>query len=280
MTGNSTLRMLTLLLLAVLLVAPASAQDYKEAYNAGLVAAEAKNYAEALRKFTEAADGARAEGDSDVQSRANRIIGQIEYTFGVRQTRSENYQQALTHFENGITRHPTYAKNFLGKALALKKLERIDDAMASFQQAIEVGNANADRGTARTAENAIREHYVYLASTALSRTANGPTGADADEAMAHLDSMTGYVEADADVFYYRAVALNAKGQTADAIAAADQALELHRGSRTDKAKIYFVKGEAMMRSGNADGAREAFRNAAVGSYRASAEHFLEVLGTN
>lgn len=280
MTSTSTLRMLTLLLLAVILAVPASAQEYKEAYNAGLAAAEAKNYAEALRKFTEAADGARSEGDTDVQSRANRIIGQIEYTFGVRQTRSENYDQALSHFENGITRHPTYAKNYLGKALALKKLDRIDDAMSFFQQAIQVGQENADSGTARTAENAIRDHYVYLASTALSRTPSGATRTDADEALAHLEKMAEYVEPDADAHYYRAVALNAKGQTADAVAAADTALELHRGSRTDKAKIYFVKGEALMRAGDAAGAREAFRNAAVGNYRASAEHFLEVLGTN
>ncbi|MBO6576699.1 MAG: tetratricopeptide repeat protein [Rhodothermales bacterium] len=280
MTGTSTLRMLTLLLLAVILAVPATAQDYKEAYNAGLVAAEAKNYTEALKKFTEAASGARAEGDSDVESRANRIIGQIEYSFGVRQTRAENFDAALAHFENGITRHPTYAKNFLGKALALKKMERIDDAMAAFTQAVEVGNANADRATARKAESAVREHFVYVASTALSRNANGATSADADEAIAALDQVAQYVEPDADVLYYRAVALHAKGQTADAVAAADQALELHRGSRTDKAKIYFVKGEALMRAGDADGARAAFQSAAVGSYRASAEHFLEVLGTN
>lgn len=280
MTGSSTLRMLSLLFLVALMAAPATAQDYKEAYNAGLVAAEAKNYTEALRKFTEAASGAEAEGDEDVQSRANKIIGQIEYSFGVRQTRGENYDAALVHFENGITRHPTYAKNYLGKALALKKMERIDDAMATFQQTIEVGNANADRATARKAENAIREHFVFIASSALSRTSTGATRADADEALAALAKVAEYVEADADVMYYTAVAHQAKGETANAIAAADQALELHRGSRTDKAKIYFVKGEALMSSGDAAGARTAFQSAAVGSYRASAEHFLELLGTN
>ncbi len=280
MTGSSTLRMLSLLFLAAIMAMPATAQDYKEAYNAGLVAAKAKNYAEALRQFSEAADGARAEGDADVQGSANKIIGQIEYSFGVRQTRAENYEEALVHFENGITRYPGNAKNFLGKALALKKLDRIEDAMTAFQKTIEVGNGNADRATARKAENAIREHFVFLASSALSRSSTGATRADADEALAQLAKVAEYVEVDADVLYYTAVAHQAKGESALAAAAADQALELHRGSRTDKAKIYFVKGEALMSSGDTAGARTAFQSAAVGTYRASAQHFLDLLGTN
>ncbi|MFT5142526.1 MAG: tetratricopeptide (TPR) repeat protein [Thalassolituus oleivorans] len=280
MIGSSSRRILTLLLLAIFVAAPAAAQDYKEAYNAGLAAATAKNYAEALIKFSEASDGAKAEGDADVQARSNKIIGQIEYSLGVQQTRASRFDAALTHFENGMTRYPTYAKNFLGKALALKKLERTDDAMTAFQAAIEIGNANQDRATARKAETAILEHFVFLASTALSRSASGASAADGDAALTHLAKVSTYVEPDADVMYYTAVAHQAKGQATDAIAAADKSLELHKGSRTDKAKIYFVKGEALMRAGDSAGARAAFQSAAVGSYRASAEHFIELLGTN
>jgi tetratricopeptide (TPR) repeat protein len=280
MIGSTSRQILTLLLLAIIVAVPAAAQDYKEAYNAGLAAATAKNYPEALRKFSEASDGAKAEGDADVEARSNKIIGQIEYSLGVKETRAESFDAALTHFENGMTRYPTYAKNFLGKALALKKLERPDDAMLAFKQAMEVGNANQDRATARKAETAISEHFVYLASSALSRNASGATAADGDAALAHLARVADYVEPGADVMYYTAVAYQAKGQATDAIAAADKSLELHRGSRTDKAKIYFVKGEALMRAGDSAGARTAFQSAAVGSYRASAEHFIELLGTN
>ncbi len=63
------------------------------------------------------------------------------------------------------------------------------------------------------------------------------------------------------------------------MSSADQALELHRGSRSDKAKIYFVKGESLVGLGDSDGAKEAFQNAAVGTYRASAQHYLETLGS-
>ena len=41
---------------------------------------------------------------------------------------------------------------------------------------------------------------------------------------------------------------------ADCTTLANKALEMHKGSKSDKAKIYFVKGEALMYSGDTDGA--------------------------
>jgi hypothetical protein len=54
---------------------------------------------------------------------------------------------------------------------------------------------------------------------------------------------------------------------------------MHRGSLTDKAKIYYCLGEAQMSLGNNNEAKSAFRNAAYGPYKNSAEHFIETLGT-
>lgn len=282
MTGSRTHRMLTAIgtfALAILLATPAFGQEYKEAYNAGLTAAKANNLTEALQKFTLAANGAKAAGDTDVERRSNKVVAQIEYKLGLSFTKDEDYSAALRHFDNGINRYPSYSKNYLGRGLALKKLDRVDDAIAAFQQAVEAGNAESDRQTARAAESAIRDHFVFMASSTLSRNGGKPSPAEADEAIGYLSQLTQYVEADADVLYYTAEAFKSKGEFAQAVSAADQALELHRGSRTDKAKIYFVKGEALVGLGDAEGAREAFTNAAVGTYRASAEHYLETLGS-
>ncbi len=265
--------------LALFLTLPAFGQEYKEAYNAALAAAKANNLTEALQKFTLAANGAKAAGDSDVERRSSRVIAQIEYKLGLNATREENFANAMTHFDNGISRYPSYSKNYLGRGLALKKLDRIDDAIAAFQQAIEAGTAENDHQTARAAESAIRDHFIYMASSLLSRNGGKPTQADADAALGHLSSLSGLVEIDADALYYTAEAFKTKGDFAQAVSAADQALELHRGSRTDKAKIFFVKGESLVGLGDSDGAREAFQNAAVGTYRASAEHYLETLGS-
>jgi tetratricopeptide (TPR) repeat protein len=265
--------------IALFLAMPAFGQEYKEAYNAARTAAKANNLTEALQKFTLAANGAKASGDTEVERRSNKVIAQIEYKLGLNATRDEDYAAALQHFESGIARYPSYSKNYLGRGLALKKLDRIDDAIAAFQQAIEAGTAESDRQTARAAETAISEHFVYLASSLLSRNGGKPSSADADQALAHLARLAGLVEPDADVMYYTAEAFKAKGDFAQSVASAEQALELHRGSRTEKAKIYFVMGEALVGLGDTSGAKDAFQNAAVGSYRASAEHYLETLGS-
>lgn len=283
MTGSRTHRMLSTLgafTLALFLAMPAFGQEYKEAYNAALTAAKANNLDLALQKFTLAANGAKAAGDSDVERRSSRVIAQIEYKLGLNATNAEDFETAMAHFESGIARYPSYSKNYLGRGLALKKLDRIDDAIAAFQQAIEAGNAESDTKTARSAESAIRDHFVYMASSLLSRNGGKPSAADADAALAHLASLGELVELDANALYYAAEAYKVKGDFAQSVASADQALDLHRGSRTDKAKIYFVKGESLVGLGDSAGAKEAFQNAAVGTYRASAEHYLETLGSS
>lgn len=271
-----------ILLASIMMLTPmlASAQEYKEVFNSAREAALAKDYPTALTKYIEAADGASAEGDADVERNARKVIGQLTYLLGRGELQKEAYDAAMSYFDMGIENYPSNAKNYLARASTLKRMDRMDDAIAAFAQTMEVATAGSDTQTARQAEEAIRGHYIYQASTALSRNGNTTGPADADEAMTHIEAMLQFVDADADVYYYTAESHKVKGEYADAVASADQALEMHRGSRTDKAKIYFVKGEALMNQGQVAEAKDAFQNAAYGNYRASAEHYIETLGTN
>ncbi len=266
--------------IALVGVAPVHAQEYKETFNAGLEAAKAKDFLGAIDYFTKAAEAAKAEGDAQVERRSRELISKVEYTVGRALMKAESYDEAIAHFANGISHYPTYSKNYLARASALKKKGEMDAAIEGFVQTIERAQAESDTGTARAAENAIRDHYIYLASTALNRNGTRASRADADEALRALTILQGYVKADANVFYYLAEVHKVKGEFQDAVSSADQALAVHRGSRTDKAKIYYVKGEALMSIGDNSGARSAFQNAAYGPYKTSAEHYLETLGTD
>lgn len=270
-------RVFALVLLATGLSSPALAQEYKESFNSGLEAAKANNMTEAVSAFKKAAQGAQTEGDEDIARKANYYVAQLEYKQGLGSYSQENYEAALKHFESGIASFPTYAKNYLGKGLALKKMDRLDDAMATFKETITVGTDNRDRDTAQKAEEGIRSHYNYLASSALNRNGAKPSRTDAQEVLTHMEALQGYLEPDADTHYYVAEAYKVMGEYDQAITHANQALEMHRGSRTDKAKIYFTLGEAMMFDGNTAGAKDAFANATFGPYKASAEHYLETL---
>src|SRR5690606_27110516 len=203
------------------------------------------------------------------------LAAQIDYNLGKRALDS-NAEQALQRFEAGIELYPKYSNNYLGKALALKRLNRDEDAIAAYEELIAFGEANNDTEAVQEGQKGIRDHYVYLASSTLGRRAE-PTAAEAREALGSLEKMQEYVEADADTYFYMAAANNALGNYDEAITLADRALEMHKGSRTDAAKIYFVKGEALMYGGNTAAAKEAFQNATYGSYKSLAEHYLENL---
>lgn len=263
-------------LFAGITAAPASAQDYKEAYNSGLEAAKAKKYDDAYTHFVKAAQGAKAANDAEVQQRANKIMAQLDYNRGKKLSDAEKYDEALKHFEKGINHLPNFANNYLGKAVALKKLGRDEDAVQAYLDLVKVGEETNSSEAVRQGQNSIRDHFVFKASSALGRNTD-PTRRDAEEALSHLEKLQEHVEADADTYFYMAAAHNALSNYDEAIALADKALELHRGSKSDKAKIFFVKGEALMYSGNVLAAKSAFQEATFGSYKSLAEHYLETL---
>ena len=269
-------RILVLFGMGIVVAAPTFAQEYKEAFNTARDAAQAKNYTAAYDGFVVAARLAAEAGDQDVANSANKILSQLDFRNGKDLSDAENFEGALQHFDAGIEHFSTYIKNYQGRAIALKKLDRDDESIEAYVDIIELGERIADHAAVGAAQESIRSHFHYKASSALGRREN-PTRADAEEAVGYILQLQEYLEADSDTYFYLAAANSALGKYDEAIAYADEALDLHRGSRTDKAKIFFIKGEALMYQGNTSEAKEAFQNATFGSYKASAEHYLETL---
>ena len=248
-------------------------QEYKMKYNEALEFAKAKQYAQAYKAFEETIPMAEAAGDDAVVARSSKVLAQLDNANGTKAFKAEDFQGALAHHQKGIEHLMSYAPNHYGKANALRKLDRMEEALPIFQAVMQMD----DRKSANAAENTVRGHYIYLASSALSANNGTPSRTGAQSAIDNLDELEMYVEPDADSYYYRAEAEKALGNYAEAIDNADKALELHRGSRTDKAKIYFTKGEAMMLQGSTQGAQEAFTNALFGDYKPLAQHYLDEL---
>lgn len=247
-------------------------QEYKENYMSAQEAAKSGNLDNARSMFITAATGAEAAQDAELARQARYIAAQIDFRLGNQDYKADSFEAALAHYEAGTAVFPEYNKNQYGQGLALKQLGRIDEALVQWKGVSESGG---DRRTVLAAENAIREHFYFHASSAVSRS--NATRADAERARTALAESQEYLEPDADFYYYMSVVNQILGNAAESVAAADQALEMHRGTASDKAKIYFTKGEALVALGEVDAAREAFQNAAVGAYRQSAEHYLESL---
>ena len=255
---------------------PTQAQTYKEAFNAAIEAAKAQDYPTARDEFARASELARQENDVEVAEKSASNAAIIDYNIGKGLVEQENFTGALERFNDGIELYPSYVKNYEGKALALKKLERVEEAIQAYQDLIAFGNEHNDTQALRKGEEGIRDHFNFLASAGLGRRSE-PSASDAREAIANLEELQKRVDADADTYFYLAVAHNALGNYDQAVSHADQALSLHRGSRTDAAKIHFTRGEALMYAGNITAAKESFENARFGNYKSPAEHYLETL---
>ena len=250
-------------------------QEAVSALKAEKQAEAGEAFSTAYQQFISVHTAASEAGDSELANRAKGLAGQLAYNAGFIAMRQENFDTAVDHFNAGIEIYPTYAKNYQGKAIALNKSGQSDTAMQTFVKAAEVGRANGQYQVANKAEAAIREHFIYQASQRLA--AENPTASDASAALTALDNLEEYLEPGAKSFYYRAVAYDAQGDFDQAVSFADQALAEHTGSRTDKAKIYFIKGEALMKLGQNTAALQAFENASYGQYESSAQHYIEQL---
>src|SRR5690606_21869436 len=69
--------------------------------------------------------------------------------------RQEDYEGALAKFDEGLGLDPTNGRNAYGRALALAQLDREDEAVEAFQQAIELSDASEDAETATAARRAV-----------------------------------------------------------------------------------------------------------------------------
>jgi tetratricopeptide (TPR) repeat protein len=249
-------------------------EQLKKEYAAFQKAGKADEYQTAYRSLSEAVRLAEATDQSNALAKLRNFQQKLPTKWGNKALKAEQYDRALTHFEKGIEWSPDDAYVYYGKGLALVNMDSTAKAMAALQDAIRVGNENGDMRTATLATERIRQEYIAKASKALS--AQNPTTAKVNEALAHLDEMKTYVDPSAKSLFYRATALYEKGAYDQAIATAEQGLDrLQQGSRTDRAKYHFIVAESQMKLGNEQSACQTFEKAAFGDYKARSDHYLK-----
>jgi len=277
---------LTGLLLAACLVlgpGPATAQDsnteqlkkqLQKSYQAAAQAGNEGDYETAASNFEEAIQYAQElELDDIVQKIRGNLISSLK-SAGTADLKSENYEEALSHFEAALEYDDADPSVHYNRGLALLNMEgRTEDGLEALQRAIELGNETGNTRVANLATERTRGEFHNIASEALN--AENPTSAQIDEALSAIDELEQYVDPNAQSLFYRARALFEAGDYQQALQTARQGLNMHQGSRSDAAKYYFIVGESQMRLGNETDACQTFKNAAYGDYRARAEHYLE-----
>ncbi|KPQ00794.1 MAG: exported TPR repeat domain protein [Bacteroidetes bacterium HLUCCA01] len=223
---------------------------------------------EAADAFKSAAEVAQQYGNQQIAQRSLQAIPQIYLRQGNVHMRNEEFDQALSMYDQALSYQPAYAAAIYQKGLVYRQQEDLDNALTYFDQAIEVANQNRDSDIAARATQAARNFLLLTGVNQMENSRNRQATELLQRALAYDDS-------NAEVHYRLSEVYNKQAQWTNAVRHANRSLELEQGGRTDRAKIYFELGYALKNQGNDSAACDAFSNAAFGSFRNAAEHEME-----
>ena len=255
-------------------------EQLREAWESAVQNYQNRSFADAYQQFVRVAELGQSLEDPTAQETAQRALQylpRVAYAEGLTHLQGERYNEAIQAFDKGLAQDDTYLNNMLGKGQAYNRMGRSDDALAIFVEALEKASAANDRDAIQRSSDAIRGYYQPRASELLASAGETGNRTQARQVIELLEEMQEHVDADANTYYYLGAANNVLGEYQRAVELLDQGIELHTGSRTDAARFHFEKGEALRLMGNVAQAKEAYQNAAYGSYRQPAEHFIETL---
>ena len=191
--------------------------------------------------------------------------------------RAEDFEGALTKFEEGMALDPTNPRNAYGRALVLVQLEREDEAVVAFEQAVALADSVEDAETASTARKAVGTIAYRNAMKLLQ--ANPLPEATAEEALPLLEQAEAGALDNSMLPYQFARVYNVLGRHDDAERYAEQAVGANE-SASDKSAFYIELGLARMNLDDSAGARKAFEMAKEGAWSGWAEHYLTQLDTD
>jgi len=222
---------------------------------------------ESIAAFKKAAEFGTRYGDAEIKRRSENNLPTIYYSVGNNHLKANKFAEADAAFDEALKLNPNFANAYYGKFLSLKARNNWDAALEMADKTIEVAKATNDNRAGNLVKENVRKELIL-------RAVRRAEAKSYTEAIDMLSGALAYGE-DADIFYRMAETYNKMGQSDNAISNANKALELEKGGRPDKAKIYFELAMAQMAKGNFPAACSAFGEAAVGSFKTAAEHHMQ-----
>ena len=232
-----------------------------------------------------------------------RVLYRAGYALAGASADEASLRGALGKFDEALVADDTFPPALYGRANALGRLGRLEEARAGYEAAIAAsqGEANkAYRDAATTAlaevETIIADNAVVAAQNAAIERQNTAVAAQtvavgqaaallAEFPLTAENATTGYAQLEAAreagydanlLSFYYAKALNALGRGAEALPYAQQALDA--STDADKSAYYIQVGLANRFAGDDAAARIAFQEAKTGSWSSWADHYLAEMG--
>lgn len=235
-------------------------------YNQGLEKAKAKQYVEALALMEQAIEAADPENETDAKviDLARKNGTRAAYGAGAKHRKAEDYEAALAAFEKGIEFNPNYYSNYRGKAQTLEAQGNTVEAIKAY---IKGGNV------AEKTKN--EDKAIPLFSKAENIVAVTWGKKEWDNTIEYAQALLDAERESAEVYYYLADALQAKGQSSEASEKVAKAIEL--AGDADASKYYFLKAEIHEKLGQSTEAVEAYKQVTDSNYSERAQYKVKEL---
>lgn len=236
-------------------------------YNQGLEKAKAKQYVEALALMEQAIAAANPEDENDAKviNLAQKNGTRAAYGAGVKHRKAKDYEAALAAFEKGIEFNPNYYSNYKGKAQTLEAQGNTLEAVKAY---IQGGNVAEKTKKADKAAPLFSKAENIVALTWADK--------DWDNTIAYAQAIIEAEKETAEVYYYLADALQAKGQAGDGADKVAKAIEL--AGDGDASKYYFLKAEIHEKQGQTADAIDAYKKVKDAKYAERAKFKVDELG--
>jgi len=222
----------------------------------------------AIQAFQKAGQVADKYGNEQIAQRSKANVPKLYYAMGNSALQQGNFQAALDASNKALALEPNNPKPYYQQGLVYKKMKKMDEALQKFDKAIELAKKANDTVTLNSAKNSAKN---YL----LSAGVDYQQKKEYSKAVDLLKKSLNYDSSFANAYYRLAETYNKMGKSSLALSNGNEALKYEKGSKTDKAKIWFEIGLAEQSMNNKSKACDAFENAAFGSFKASAEYKME-----
>ena len=225
-------------------------------YKNGISLYKAKDLDGSITVLDKGYDFAKEMNDAKLQKKFVSVIAQVRSKKGDALRKEKKLDEALAEYQMGLDVKPTCVKAFYGQGLVYKEKGDMEKMMESMDKVIENGEGNSK--AAKTVAAAKTTAAKTLYNTALTALQNNQAG----KAITYLNDSFKYADGNADTYYYLSVSYNKTKKWDDALKAAEKALTLKEG---DKSEIYFEQGQAFEGKGDNANACGAYKKVSSGA---------------
>lgn len=222
---------------------------------------------ECLNELRTARKAAQENNDETMVAYATGTLASVLYVESTKSIKAGEYQKAIDMANESFSYKDKSVDPLIVIARAQDSLKRYDEMLDTYEKGIAIAKAtnNLQR---LTDMRILATNYLKKESQDLQDKKK------VDEAITLLNRAVKIDERDAEVYSALAVCFKTKNENDSIIYNADLALD-NAPITMDKTQLYFLKAQALQAKGDKDGACEAYKAAAVGPFKESAEHQMK-----